>query len=89
MLYYFIVLSYVTQFDKLTGLLMEQGQHLGCGTRTNIYAGHLLVLGGQENFEDNEFNNKCADRKGIKVVLKILEQSHKDIALVSCYVQAI
>lgn len=69
------------RFHQIKDKEIVQGQHLGCGTRTNIYAGHLLVLGGQENFEDNEFNNKCADRKGIKVVLKILEQSHKDIAL--------
>uniref|UniRef100_A0A671QZP1 Tyrosine-protein kinase n=1 Tax=Sinocyclocheilus anshuiensis TaxID=1608454 RepID=A0A671QZP1_9TELE len=37
-------------------------QHLGRGTRTNIYTGWLKV-------------------HGIRVVLKILDQSHKDIAL--------
>lgn len=37
---------------------------------------------GGEN-DDDEFNNNFADRKGIRVILKILDQSHKDIALVS------
>ncbi|KAF3846189.1 hypothetical protein F7725_003267 [Dissostichus mawsoni] len=54
-------------------------QHLGRGTRTNIYSGRLLVRGGGENDEDDEFNNNLADRKGIPVVLKILDQSDKDI----------
>lgn len=40
------------------------------------------MRGGGENDEDDEFNNN-ADRKGIQVVLKILDQTHKDIALVS------
>lgn len=39
---------------------------------------------GGDSDEDDEFNNNnFADRKGIQVVLKILDQSHKDIALVS------
>ncbi|XP_070836623.1 non-receptor tyrosine-protein kinase TYK2 [Chaetodon trifascialis] len=58
-----------------------QEQHLGRGTRTNIYSGRLLVRGGGDDEEDDEFNNNFTDRKGIQVVLKILDQSHKDIAL--------
>lgn len=65
-----------------SGVVFEQEQHLGRGTRTNMYSGRLLVRGG-DNDEDDEFNNNFADSKGIPVVLKILDQSHKDIALVS------
>ena len=56
---------------------------MGRGTRTNIYSGRLLVRGGGENDEDDEFNNNSNDRKGIQVVLKILDQSDKDIDIVS------
>lgn len=59
-----------------------QEQHLGRGTRTNIYSGRLLVQSGGFNDDDDEFNNNFTDRKGTRVVLKILDQSHKDIALV-------
>ncbi|XP_029293114.1 non-receptor tyrosine-protein kinase TYK2 isoform X2 [Cottoperca gobio] len=54
-------------------------QHLGSGTKTNIYLGLLLVRGGGEDDEDEEFNNNSTDRKGIPVVLKILDQNDKDI----------
>lgn len=47
-----------------------------------MYSGRLLVRGG-DNEEDDEFNNNSAGLKGIPVVLKVLDQSHKDIALVS------
>lgn len=62
-------------------LLPPQEQHLGRGTRTNIYSGRLQVWGGAEDDED-EWNNNHNNHKGIRVVLKILDQSHKDIALV-------
>ncbi|XP_062306115.1 non-receptor tyrosine-protein kinase TYK2 [Osmerus eperlanus] len=57
--------------------------HLGRGTRTNIYSGRLLVRDGGEDEEEEEWNNNNInnDRKGISVVLKILDQSHKDKAL--------
>lgn len=58
-----------------------QEQHLGRGTRTNIYSGRLMVQSGVEDDED-EWNNNHTNGKGIRVVLKILDQSHKDIALV-------
>lgn len=40
-----------------------------------------MVRTGVEDDED-EWNNNNAKGKGIRVVLKILDQSHKDIALV-------
>lgn len=61
----------------------EQGQHLGRGTRTNIYSGRLLVQGEGDSDEDDEFNNNSfTGCKGIQVVLKILDRNHKDMALV-------
>uniref|UniRef100_A0A8C8DM40 Tyrosine-protein kinase n=1 Tax=Oryzias sinensis TaxID=183150 RepID=A0A8C8DM40_9TELE len=58
----------------------EQEVHLGRGTRTNIYSGRLLV-GGEDDGNDVEFNNNSSKQKGIRVVLKILDRSHEDIAL--------
>uniref|UniRef100_A0A671QXU6 Tyrosine-protein kinase n=1 Tax=Sinocyclocheilus anshuiensis TaxID=1608454 RepID=A0A671QXU6_9TELE len=55
-------------------------QHLGRGTRTNIYTGWLKVHGSLDD-DDDESNNNHRNVKGIRVVLKILDQSHKDIAL--------
>ncbi|XP_042360188.1 non-receptor tyrosine-protein kinase TYK2 [Plectropomus leopardus] len=67
------------RFHQIKDKDIVQGQHLGRGTRTNIYSGRLLVRGGGENEDDDEFNNNSADRKeGIQVVLKILDQSDKD-----------
>ncbi|KAM9744812.1 non-receptor tyrosine-protein kinase TYK2 [Menidia menidia] len=56
-----------------------QEEHLGRGTITNIYSGHLLLRGEDEDVD--ELNNNFANRKSIRVVLKILDQSHTDIAL--------
>ncbi|KAM6957676.1 non-receptor tyrosine-protein kinase TYK2 [Aplochiton taeniatus] len=56
-----------------------QEQHLGQGTRTNIYMGRLLVRCGAEDEEDVS-NNNLNTREGIRVVLKILDHNHKDIA---------
>uniref|UniRef100_A0A8C1CQM3 non-specific protein-tyrosine kinase n=1 Tax=Cyprinus carpio carpio TaxID=630221 RepID=A0A8C1CQM3_CYPCA len=47
---------------------------------TNIYSGWLKVHGSLED-EDDESNNNHRNVKGIRVVLKILDQTHKDIAL--------
>uniref|UniRef100_A0A8C1DAG3 Tyrosine-protein kinase n=1 Tax=Cyprinus carpio carpio TaxID=630221 RepID=A0A8C1DAG3_CYPCA len=64
-----------------SNLLSHPGeQHLGRGTRTNIYAGWLKVHSSLED-DDDESNNNHRNVKGIRVVLKILDQSHKDIAL--------
>ncbi|KAM4531061.1 non-receptor tyrosine-protein kinase TYK2 isoform 1-T1 [Odontesthes bonariensis] len=56
-----------------------QEEHLGRGTITNIYSGRLQLRGGED--DDDEFNNNFANRKSIRVVLKILDQSHTDFAL--------
>uniref|UniRef100_A0A4W5Q4V4 Tyrosine-protein kinase n=1 Tax=Hucho hucho TaxID=62062 RepID=A0A4W5Q4V4_9TELE len=70
--------------SKMAVCHCAQEQHLGRGTRTNIYSGSLLVWGGEEEEdEEDKWNNNLTDRKEIRVVLKILDQSHKDIALVS------
>lgn len=66
------------RFNPIKEKDIKQEQHLGRGTRTNIFLGRLLVRGGEEN-DDVEFNNNQSDGKGIRVVLKILDQSHKDI----------
>ncbi|XP_023269688.1 non-receptor tyrosine-protein kinase TYK2 [Seriola lalandi dorsalis] len=69
------------RFHQIKDKEITQEQHLGRGTRTNIYSGRLLVQGrGNSDDDDDKFNNN-SDRKGIRVVLKILDQSHKDIAL--------
>ncbi|KAE8619823.1 hypothetical protein XENTR_v10009988 [Xenopus tropicalis] len=58
-----------------------QKSHLGQGTRTNIYDGMLLVTEGSEHesdYESGELNNNSHD---LRVVLKVLDPSHRDIAL--------
>uniref|UniRef100_A0A8C7UA05 Tyrosine-protein kinase n=3 Tax=Oncorhynchus mykiss TaxID=8022 RepID=A0A8C7UA05_ONCMY len=70
------------RFHQIKDKEITQEQHLGRGTRTNIYSGSLLVRGGvEEEDEEDKWNNNLTDRKEIRVVLKILDQSHKDIAL--------
>ncbi|XP_067333658.1 non-receptor tyrosine-protein kinase TYK2 isoform X2 [Channa argus] len=59
---------------------ITQNQHLGRGTRTNIYFGRLRLEGGGDN-DDDKFNNNADDPNEIRVVLKILDKSHEDIAL--------
>lgn len=54
---------------------------MGRGTRTNIYSGRLLTQEREES-DNDEFNNNS--HRGHRVVLKILDQTHEDIALVSC-----
>ncbi|XP_067276803.1 non-receptor tyrosine-protein kinase TYK2 isoform X2 [Pseudorasbora parva] len=68
------------RFHQIKDKEIAKEQHLGRGTRTNIYAGWLKIHGSLED-DDNEFNNNQCNIKGIRVVLKILDQSHKDIAL--------
>lgn len=60
-----------------------QGKHLGSGTMTNIYRGSLLVHGGGDNGEEDKFNNNPSSQKEIPVVLKILNQNHDELSLVS------
>nr|XP_043906798.1 non-receptor tyrosine-protein kinase TYK2 [Solea senegalensis] len=66
-------------FHQLKERNIVQERHLGRGTRTNIYAGRYLLQGEADNDEFN--NNNLSDRKSIRVVLKVLDQNHKDIAL--------
>ncbi|XP_058024607.1 non-receptor tyrosine-protein kinase TYK2 isoform X1 [Ahaetulla prasina] len=60
-----------------------QRAHLGQGTRTNIYDGVLHVCSGinsddeAEYFSTEQNNNSCE----MHVVLKMLDPSHRDIAL--------
>lgn len=53
----------------------SQGEHLGTGTRTNIYAGlfNMKSLGDQEDDGASQ---------EVKVVLKVLGPAHRDISLV-------
>ncbi|KAL0992890.1 hypothetical protein UPYG_G00100610 [Umbra pygmaea] len=69
------------RFHQIKDKEITQEQHLGRGTRTNIYSGRLLLLGTADDDEKEEWNNNFTDHKGIRVVLKILDQSDKDIAL--------
>lgn len=64
----------------------SQRAHLGQGTRTNIYDGVLSVCGNSGNDDEAEYfsteqNNN--NSRELHVVLKVLDPSHRDIALVS------
>ncbi|XP_020848682.1 tyrosine-protein kinase JAK1 isoform X1 [Phascolarctos cinereus] len=48
-----------------------QGEHMGRGTRTQIYSGTL-------DYKDEEGSS---DEKKMKVILKVLDPSHRDISL--------
>ncbi|KAI1884278.1 hypothetical protein AGOR_G00224790 [Albula goreensis] len=72
------------RFHQIRDKEITQVQHLGRGTRTNIFSGWLMVRGGVDEEEDDffgEHNNNKSKGKGIRVVLKILDPSHRDIAL--------
>ncbi|XP_039541897.1 non-receptor tyrosine-protein kinase TYK2 isoform X2 [Pimephales promelas] len=68
------------RFHQIKDKEITKEQHLGRGTRTNIYSGWLKIHGSLED-DPNEYNNNHRNVKGIRVVLKFLDQSHKDIAL--------
>ncbi|NP_038595.1 tyrosine-protein kinase JAK1 isoform 2 [Mus musculus] len=59
-------------FDRILKKDIIQGEHLGRGTRTHIYSGTLL------DYKDEE---GIAEEKKIKVILKVLDPSHRDISL--------
>ncbi|XP_064416951.1 non-receptor tyrosine-protein kinase TYK2 [Latimeria chalumnae] len=65
-------------FHQIKKEEITEGNHLGRGTRTNIYSGHLHTLGGggDEDYCLTERNNNSK-----RVVLKALDPSHRDIAL--------
>lgn len=62
-----------------------QLSHLGQGTRTNVYEGLLRVGGPDEGKVDNGCPPEPGGTSGqqLRVVLKVLDPSHHDIALVS------
>lgn len=55
---------------------INQEEHLGRGTRTNIYSGTLRVK--SEEDEDAGYSSF----QEVKVVLKLLGSGHRDISLV-------
>lgn len=55
-----------------------QGEHLGRGTRTHIYSGTLV------DYKDDE---GTSEEKRIKVILKVLDPSHRDISLASVFLR--
>ncbi|KAL4659147.1 non-receptor tyrosine-protein kinase TYK2 [Arapaima gigas] len=74
------------RFHQIRDKEITQEQHLGRGTRTNIYSGWLRVQNNSEIKEDDSYggwnsDENRSDDKGIRVVLKILDQTHRDIAL--------
>lgn len=64
-----------------------QLSHLGQGTRTNVYEGRLRVggRGPEEDKADGGDTPMPSEGHGqeLRVVLKVLDSSHHDIALVS------
>ncbi|XP_053549652.1 tyrosine-protein kinase JAK1 [Bombina bombina] len=61
-------------FHRILKDEIVQLEHLGRGTRTQIYAGKL-------NYRDDSDNDSCLNEKEIKVILKALDPSHRDISL--------
>ncbi|NXN46989.1 TYK2 kinase, partial [Rhinoptilus africanus] len=72
-------------FHQIRKNEITQRAHLGQGTRTNIYDGVLTVCGAggaedEAEYFSTEQNNNSRE---MHVVLKILDPSHRDIALVT------
>ncbi|NWI39588.1 TYK2 kinase, partial [Picathartes gymnocephalus] len=72
-------------FHQIRKNEITQRAHLGQGTRTNIYEGVLSVGGNSGNDDEAEYfsteqNNNGSGRE-LHVVLKVLDPSHRDIAL--------
>ncbi|KAG8003189.1 Tyrosine-protein kinase JAK1 [Nibea albiflora] len=62
-------------FHRILKEEIEQEEHLGLGTRTNIYSGTLKVK--SEEDEDAGYSSF----QEVKVVLKVLGSGHRDISL--------
>ncbi|XP_070765517.1 tyrosine-protein kinase JAK1 isoform X1 [Enoplosus armatus] len=62
-------------FHRILKEEIEQEEHLGRGTRTNIYSGTLRVKSEEE--EDAGYSSF----QEVKVVLKVLGSGHRDISL--------
>nr|XP_046248296.1 tyrosine-protein kinase JAK1 [Scatophagus argus] len=63
-------------FHRILKEEIEQEEHLGLGTRTNIYSGTLRVKSEEEE-EDAGYSSF----QEVKVVLKVLGSGHRDISL--------
>ncbi|XP_041073697.1 tyrosine-protein kinase JAK1-like isoform X2 [Polyodon spathula] len=61
-------------FHRIPKEEIIQEEHLGQGTRTNIYAGIL-------NYKNEDDNDGFYTGKEVKVVLKVLGSGHRDISL--------
>uniref|UniRef100_A0A668AFF5 Tyrosine-protein kinase JAK1 n=1 Tax=Myripristis murdjan TaxID=586833 RepID=A0A668AFF5_9TELE len=68
------VVSHDTVFSRVSAAPQEE--HLGLGTRTNIYSGTLRV----KSEEDEDAGDSSVQK--VKVVLKVLGSGHRDISLV-------
>lgn len=71
--------------DSVWCFNLFQKSHLGQGTCTNIYDGVLHVCGGATGDDEAEYfsTEQNNNHREIHVVLKMLDPSHRDIALVS------
>ncbi|XP_007905276.1 non-receptor tyrosine-protein kinase TYK2 [Callorhinchus milii] len=69
-------------FHRIRKEEIVQEHHLGRGTRMNIYSGRLCV---REDVDDEDLEQTCSLgsqlARDIRVVLKVLDPSHRDIAL--------
>ncbi|KAK3556757.1 hypothetical protein QTP70_016693 [Hemibagrus guttatus] len=63
-------------FHRILKEEIVQGEHLGLGTRTNIYAGVLKMKS-----EDEDDLGSYFPSQDLKVVLKVLGSGHRDISL--------
>ncbi|NXE69215.1 JAK1 kinase, partial [Calcarius ornatus] len=64
-------------FHRIRKEEIVQGEHLGRGTRTQIYSGMLSL-------KDDE-NEGYQNEREIRVLLKVLDPSHRDISLASFF----
>ncbi|XP_008848272.1 non-receptor tyrosine-protein kinase TYK2 isoform X2 [Nannospalax galili] len=70
-------------FHRIRQDEITQLSHLGQGTRTNVYEGLLRVGGPEEGKVDSGYPPEPGGGSGqeLRVVLKVLDPSHHDIAL--------
>uniref|UniRef100_A0A8C8VLZ5 Tyrosine-protein kinase n=1 Tax=Pelusios castaneus TaxID=367368 RepID=A0A8C8VLZ5_9SAUR len=70
-------------FHQIRKTEITQRAHLGQGTRTNIYDGVLHVCGGTSGPDEAEYfsTEQNNNSREMHVVLKVLDPSHRDIAL--------
>ncbi|XP_035270395.1 tyrosine-protein kinase JAK1 isoform X1 [Anguilla anguilla] len=61
-------------FHRILKEEIQQGEHLGKGTRTNIYAG-VLKMSSEDDKDEGDASQE------VKVVLKVLGSGHRDISL--------